>query len=390
MRIRRFPARSPVAPASPTLGSRRAQIRWRAQARSRNHHCRDSWRTAIRSLPRTPSAPRCRGRGDKALRNKVVGLAEAIAIIRDGDTLATSGFVGIGTPDELLVALEQRFLETGAPRDLTLLFAAGQGDGKERGLNRLGARRAAQARGRRSLGPGAARSAGWRSTNRIEAYNLPQGVISHLYRDIAASEPGIVHQGRPAHLRRSAPARAARSTTSPREDLVRADRDRRRGVAVLQGLPDPRRLHPRHHRRPRRQHHHGARGADARQSGDGDGGARTPAGWSSPRSSAMRRGAARSTRARSQIPGIMVDCVVVAEPAAPPQTYATVYTPAFSGEIARAAGRAAADAARRAQDDRPALRLRAAGWAASSISASACPRAWPRSPTRRRSSPTSP
>lgn len=71
------------------------------------------------------------------MKNKIVSAAEAVAIIRDGDTIACSGFVGSGTPDELIVALEQRFVETGSPRDLTLVFAAGPGDGKERGLNRL-------------------------------------------------------------------------------------------------------------------------------------------------------------------------------------------------------------------------------------------------------------
>src|SRR4029079_6615951 len=74
---------------------------------------------------------------NRAMKNKIVSAAEAVAIIRDGDTIACSGFVGSGTPDELIVALEQRFVETGSPRDLTLVFAAGPGDGKERGLNRL-------------------------------------------------------------------------------------------------------------------------------------------------------------------------------------------------------------------------------------------------------------
>src|SRR5258708_3455279 len=71
------------------------------------------------------------------MRNKVTSAAEAVAIVQSGDAICTSGFVGIGVPDALLVALERRFVDTGEPRDLTLPFAAGQGDGKERGLNAL-------------------------------------------------------------------------------------------------------------------------------------------------------------------------------------------------------------------------------------------------------------
>jgi propionate CoA-transferase len=63
------------------------------------------------------------------MKNKVASAAEAVAIIRDGDTVAISGFVGTGTPDALIDALEQRFLTTGSPLDLTLLFAAAPGDG---------------------------------------------------------------------------------------------------------------------------------------------------------------------------------------------------------------------------------------------------------------------
>src|SRR5258708_29906121 len=71
------------------------------------------------------------------MKNKCVSASQAAAIIRDGDTIACSGFVGTGTPDELIIALEKRFLESAGPRDLTLVFAAAPGDGKDRGLNRL-------------------------------------------------------------------------------------------------------------------------------------------------------------------------------------------------------------------------------------------------------------
>ena len=58
---------------------------------------------------------------------KVVEAADAVAVIHDGDTVASAGYGGNGTPEQLFVALEQRFLETGTPRDLTLVFADGPG-----------------------------------------------------------------------------------------------------------------------------------------------------------------------------------------------------------------------------------------------------------------------
>jgi propionate CoA-transferase len=125
------------------------------------------------------------------MKNKIVSPAEAAALVRSGDTVSISGFVGIGTPDELLIALAERFETTKAPADLTLIFAAAPGDGKERGLNRIAIpgmiRRIVG--GHWSLVPKLAKLA---IDCEIEAYNLPLGVISQLYRDIAARRGGML------------------------------------------------------------------------------------------------------------------------------------------------------------------------------------------------------
>ncbi len=122
---------------------------------------------------------------------KFVTAAEAVAAIKDGDTLGFSGFVGCVHPEDVTATIQQTFLETGHPAGLTIVYAAGQGDGKERGLNHLGEEGLVTKiiGGHYGLTPRIQKLA---LENKCAAYNFPQGVISHLFRDIAARKPGVI------------------------------------------------------------------------------------------------------------------------------------------------------------------------------------------------------
>lgn len=122
---------------------------------------------------------------------KVLSPAEAAMLIKDGDTVATGGFVGSGSPETLTSAVEKRFLETGEPRNITYMYAAGQGNRDGRGSDHFAHEGLVKRviAGHWNMAPNLGQLA---MDNKIEAYNIPQGVLCHMYRDVAAHRIGTV------------------------------------------------------------------------------------------------------------------------------------------------------------------------------------------------------
>lgn len=123
--------------------------------------------------------------------SKIITFERAAELVRDGATVAC-GSMGLSCwPDEIAEAIAARFTATGHPRDLYLRQGAATGDWKERGTTRLGIEGLVT----RWSGAHIGSSAGMAklcAENKIQAHCLPQGVILHLWREIAAHRPGLI------------------------------------------------------------------------------------------------------------------------------------------------------------------------------------------------------
>ncbi|WP_077002319.1 acyl CoA:acetate/3-ketoacid CoA transferase [Variovorax sp. KK3] len=118
-------------------------------------------------------------------------LQQVLTELAPASTVAVSGAGGgLLEPEDVLAAFERAFLDTGAPNALTLVHSLGMGNRSDKGINRF----AHEGMVRRVIGghwiwsPAMLELA---QRNRIEAYCLPSGALTHLLREIGAGRPGL-------------------------------------------------------------------------------------------------------------------------------------------------------------------------------------------------------
>ena len=124
--------------------------------------------------------------------NKLFTAEEAVKCVKDGDAVVISGFILEMTADEICRALRKRYLETESPKGITIINSACPGqfaDGQDSGMNALGMEGLLK-RTITGFYGNADRIKKLALENKIESYNFPLGVVSHLLREFARGNKG--------------------------------------------------------------------------------------------------------------------------------------------------------------------------------------------------------
>lgn len=263
------------------------------------------------------------------MKSKIISLEDSIKLIKKGSVVAVGGFIGSGHAEAITAGIEKSFLQNGTPNDLTLIYAAGQGDSKEKGLNHFGHKGLVKRiiGGHWALCPKLQKLA---VNNEVEAYNIPQGIISHMYRDIAAGKPGTISK---VGLQTFVDPRIDGGKLNERttEDIVKVINIEDKEYLFYKAIPIDVAI---------------LRATYA----DEDGNATFDKEVATLDATSMAQAAKNSggivilqvekivakgslDPRKVKIPGIYVDAIVVAKPDEHMQTYAELYNPAYSGEV---------------------------------------------------------
>lgn len=125
---------------------------------------------------------------------KIITAEEAGALIPDGATIFLGGLAVTGLAEEVLHGLERTFLKTGHPRQLTTWACGAIGNAGDAGMKHFAHPGMIKRVVAGHFGQTGKEMMKMVFDGEIEAYNFPQGSLSHLTRQIANRSPGLLTQ----------------------------------------------------------------------------------------------------------------------------------------------------------------------------------------------------
>ena len=114
------------------------------------------------------------------------------ALIADNATLFLGGLAISSLPEEILVGLEQHFLQTGHPTNLTTWACGAIGNSGACGMKHFAHAGMIKRVVAGHFGQTGKEMMKMVFDGEVEAYNFPQGSLSHLARQIACRSPGVL------------------------------------------------------------------------------------------------------------------------------------------------------------------------------------------------------
>ncbi|WP_047153933.1 acyl CoA:acetate/3-ketoacid CoA transferase [Aneurinibacillus tyrosinisolvens] len=137
----------------------------------------------------------CKNVNQVTSRSKVMSIEEAVQKIPNEATISIGGLISVLCPEKVLVELENRYLATGEPRDLTVItpvrvgWHQKQSTGLEHVANSGMLKRLISGSFNVKESPKLTQMI---RNNEIEAYGFSMGTIFHWIRAIAAGESGLI------------------------------------------------------------------------------------------------------------------------------------------------------------------------------------------------------
>lgn len=124
--------------------------------------------------------------------SKLIPASEAGKLVKDNAVIYCTGVGLAGFAEEVAASIHESFDSTGHPHDITLWHACGVGNAKDKGIAHLCHPGLLKRIVGGHFGVGGPILMKLIMENKIEAYNLPQGVLVVLPREMAAGRPGLL------------------------------------------------------------------------------------------------------------------------------------------------------------------------------------------------------